>query len=260
MASAAKPKVGIFSFTGCEGCQLNILNLEAYLLDMLGSVDIVNFREAMSEKGQDYSIAFVEGSISTASDEAELKEIRATADVLIAMGACAHLGGVNSLKGLHDLNAVRATVYGDKADCFDTTPVRRLSDVVPVDYVIPGCPIDRQEFMQVLKTLLMGLEPKLPAYPCCVECKVKANVCMYDKEMSCIGPITRGGCGAICPSYGQPCDGCRGFVDEPNIGAMVAAMRAHQIPLAAIKRQLSHYNALPAAAILAQLGDDDHAL
>ena len=249
-----KPKIGVFSFTGCEGCQLNILNLEAYLLDLFDVIEIVNFREAMTEKGQDYAIAFVEGSITTPEDEKELLEIREIADVLVAIGACAHLGGVNGMKQLRDLEAQRAEVYGDKKDCFPTTEVRRVSDVVPVDLIIPGCPIDRTEFVETVKKVLMGIPPMLPTNPCCVECKSKGNVCMYDKGLSCLGPVTRGGCDAICPSYGQPCDGCRGFLETADFDAMVKAMEdEHGISTEAIIRQISHYNAVPAADLIAKL-------
>lgn len=249
-----KPKIGVFSFTGCEGCQLNILNLEAYLLDLLGVIEIVNFREAMSEKGQDYDIAFVEGSITTPEDEKELKEVREIASLLVTIGSCAHLGGVNGLKQLRDLDTQREEVYGEKMHCFETTPTRRVSDVVKVDFSIPGCPIDRNEFVATVKNVLLGIPPKLPTNPCCIECKSKGNVCMYDKGLSCLGPVTRGGCDAVCPSYGQPCDGCRGFLETADFDAMVRAMEEeHGIERSAILRQISHYNAVPAADLIEKL-------
>jgi coenzyme F420-reducing hydrogenase gamma subunit len=121
---------------------------------------------------------------------------------------------------LHPLADVRRWVYGDAADWYDTYPARPLSAVVKVDAVIPGCPIDRDEFVEVVKALLAGKKPPLPDYPICVECKLKGNVCLYHVGGDCLGPVTRAGCGAICPTYGDGCEGCRGPIPHPNRNAM----------------------------------------
>jgi len=215
-----KPKVAFFDFTSCEGCQLTVVDSLQTHPDLLDAVEIVQFREAMTEKGEDYAIAFVEGSISRASDEARLKQIRERAAVLVALGACAHLGGVNAIKNTQPLDDVRRYVYGDKAEWYETYPVRPISAVVKVDAVIPGCPIDRNEFLEVVKAVLLGKKLPIPDYPVCVECKRKENVCLFHKGGFCLGPVARAGCGAICPTYGDGCEGCRGLIPNPNDASM----------------------------------------
>ncbi len=215
-----KPKVAFFDFACCEGCQLTVIDSLQTHLDLLDAVEIVQFREAISRRDDDYAIAFVEGSITRKSDEARLKKIREQADVVVALGACAHIAGVNALKNLHPLDKASQWVYGDKADWYETDIAKPISAVVKVDAVVPGCPIDREEFIAVVKALLLGKKPPIPDYPVCVECKLKENVCLYDIGKTCLGPIARAGCGAICPTYGDGCEGCRGLIPNPNENAM----------------------------------------
>jgi len=214
-----KPRLAFFSLTCCEGCQLMVLNLEDEILDIVKAVDIVNFREAIDDRGQDYDIAFIEGSVTTNKEIEEVKHIRSKAKVLVALGACAATGGLNCLKNFHDLEEVRQTVYGEKAGWFDTIPTRPVEAVVPVDYYVRGCPISKKEFLEVTKSLLLGKKPNIPDYPVCVECKMAENVCVFDKGMVCLGPVSRAGCGAWCPSAGNKCEGCRGLIDKPNVNA-----------------------------------------
>lgn len=222
-----KPKVAFFDFTSCEGCQLTVVDSLQTHLDLLDAVEIVQFREAISEHGEDYAVAFIEGSITRESDEARLKAIREKAAVLVALGACAHLGGINAIKNLSPLADVRKYVYGDKAQWYATYAARPISAVVKVDAFIPGCPIDREEFINVVKAVLFGKKPPIPDYPMCVECKLKENVCMFDKGGFCQGPITRAGCGAICPTYGDGCEGCRGMISNPNGDSMKNMLAEH---------------------------------
>ena len=190
-------------------------------------IDIVQFREAISERGEDYQIAFIEGSCTRESDEARLKQIRQQAALVVALGTCAHLSGVNSLKSLHPLQDVRDYVYGDKAGWYDTYDARPIEAVIPVDFAIPGCPIDRDEFVACVKALLLGKKPPIPDYPVCVECKLRENSCLYTKEKVCLGPITRAGCKAICPTYGQSCEACRGVISNPNDNSMRQVLAKH---------------------------------
>jgi coenzyme F420-reducing hydrogenase gamma subunit len=223
----SKPKVAFFDFTSCEGCQLTVLDSLQTHPQLLDAVEIVQFREAMSEKGEDYMIAFVEGSLARPADEERLRGIRDQAAVLVALGACAHLGGINTIRNRQPLQQVREYVYGEKWDWFDVYESRPIGHVVKVDYFIPGCPIDRDEFLAVVTALLQGREPKLPDYPLCVECKLKENVCLFHKGKTCIGPITRAGCGAICPTYGDGCEGCRGLITNPNFNAAEDVLKEH---------------------------------
>jgi sulfhydrogenase subunit delta len=222
---ANKPKIAFFDFTSCEGCQLTVVDSLQEHPELLDVVEIVQFREAMSEKGTDYQIAFIEGACTRPDDEARLKEIREQADLVIALGACAHLGGVNAIRNRQDLPNIREYVYGDKAEWFDTYPARPISAVIPIDSVLPGCPIDRDEFLMAVSHLLQGRLPKLPDYPLCIECKLLENVCMYQRGKTCLGPITLAGCKAICPSYGDSCEGCRGIIPKPNIESLKDVLR-----------------------------------
>lgn len=240
-----KPKVAFFDFTSCEGCQLEVLNQEPLdMVDLLNAVEIVNFREAISDHGQDYEIAFIEGSISRPADEVRIKKIRRQAKLVVALGACACNGGVNAIKNKYSSEDYKKCVYGDKAhyERFDSYAVRPVSAVVKVDFEIPGCPIDRREFLSVVKSLLMGVTPKLPEYPMCVECKMNDTVCMYQRGETCMGPVTRAGCGAICPKYGDPCEGCRGYVTHPNINAQKDVLAKHGLSPDDIMKRFTLFN------------------
>jgi len=247
-----KPKVAFFDFTSCEGCQLTVVDSLQTHLDLLDAVEIVQFREAISERGEDYAVAFIEGSITRESDEARLKQIRERAAVLVALGACAHLGGVNAIKNLSPLQDVRQYVYGDKYEWFATYAARPISAVVKVDAFIPGCPIDRNEFLAVVKAVLLGKKPPIPDYPLCVECKLKENVCLYDKGGVCAGPVTRAGCGAICPTYGDSCEGCRGMISNPNRDSMQTVMTARGLSLDDIMARMTMFNAYQVQQMQAQ--------
>jgi sulfhydrogenase subunit delta len=227
MSANGKPKIAFFDFTSCEGCQLTVVDSLQTHPELLGVVDIVQFREAMTERGEDYLVAFIEGSCTRQSDEARLKEIRERAALVVALGTCAHLAGVNALKALHPLEEVRQYVYGDKASWYETYDARPIDAVIPVDFAIPGCPIDRNEFIACVKALLQGKKPPIPDYPLCVECRLKENACMFTKGSVCLGPVTRAGCGAICPSYGDSCEACRGFITNPNDTSMRDLLAKH---------------------------------
>lgn len=218
----SKPRIAIFDFACCEGCQLQFVNMEEELLDLLGVADVVEWREAMSEQSDEYDIAIIEGSITRLEDEERLKLIRSRAKILIALGACATIGGVNKLKNnFDDLDEVKKCVYGKdaKKPHLATQPTKSVAEVVDVDFCVHGCPIDRKEFTYIVRSLVMGKTPEIPDYPVCVECKANGNPCLWDEGQVCLGPIIRAGCGARCPSNGFRCFGCRGYVDNPNVEA-----------------------------------------
>ena len=238
-----RPKIAFFDFTCCEGCQLTVVDSLQDQADLLASVEIVQFREAMSEKGEDYSIAFIEGSYSRPADEARLRKIREQAAIVVALGTCAHLGGINALKRLHTLEEIRNYVYGDRAAWYDTADVQPISAVIPVDFAIPGCPIDRSEFIACVKALLLGKKPTIPDYPVCVECKLRENACLFSRNEICMGPVTRAGCSAICPSFGQPCESCRGFISNPNDAAMLELIVRNGLTTEEILSRYTLFNA-----------------
>ncbi len=220
-----RPKVAFFEFSSCEGCQLQLLNNESALLDFLALVEVVNFREAMKEKADDYEIAFVEGSI-TRSDEVErLKDIRSKAKILVALGSCACFGGVNQLKNRFSLDWVKKEVYGNSP--VETEPVRPLEDVVKVDLKIFGCPVKKEEVERIVTNIAIGKAVVHPKYPICTECKAHENICLFDLGEPCLGPITRGGCDSWCPNNRFGCWGCRGPAEDANMEQMEKIMKQY---------------------------------
>ncbi|MEA3350040.1 MAG: NADH:ubiquinone oxidoreductase [Chloroflexota bacterium] len=245
-----KVKVAFFDFASCEGCQLTIIDALQTHLDLLEMVEIVQFREAMTEKGEDYQIAFVEGSCTRECDEERLFKIRKQADLVVALGACAHTGGINALKNIQpSLQDVREYVYADKADWYETYPTRPISAVIDVNAFIPGCPIDRGEFVKVVKNVLLGKRPGIPDYPVCVECKLKENVCLLLEGKPCLGPVIRAGCDAICPTYGEGCEGCRGLIPNPNENAMKDVLDEAGLSIEEIMARFTMFNAYNAHQI-----------
>ena len=220
----SKPKIGIFDFSCCEGCQLQIVNMEGEILDLLALVDPVEWREAMSDKSDHYDIALIEGSITRSFRFCV--QIRESADHVIAIGACATIGGVNKLQNTFPLQDMRKMVYGDAANMphLASARVKAIHELIKVDYQVHGCPIDAHELAQVMRSLLAGKKPVMPDYPVCVECKMKENRCRYEYGEVCLGPVTRAGCDARCPSNGFWCFGCRGYVSEPNLKAAASVM------------------------------------
>lgn len=245
---SAKPKVAFFDFACCEGCQLQIANLEEQVVGLAELVDVVEFREVMTGKAPEYDIAFIEGSITREADEARLKDIRERSKMLVAYGQCAVTGGVNRLKNnWKNMDDVKKEVYGDKYNMphLDTYPTKAISEVVKVDFAIPGCPVNRDEFLRVVKELLLGRIPRLPNYPVCVDCKIKENACLFDFSIICLGPLARAGCGAICPSNGVACDACRGTVDNPNKNAMHEILEKYNYSIDEIKRTINIFGVDP---------------
>ena len=230
-----KPRVAFFDFASCEGCQLQVVNLEEAVIDLIGIVDVVSFREAMKEHSNDYDIAFIEGSIARPMDEKRLKEIRSQAKILVAFGACACIGGINALRNQFSVNNVKKIVYGD-ADIknnpyFEAFPTKAVDEVVKVDYYVRGCPVDRDELAKVITALVLGKKPEIPNYPLCVECKKKENVCVFEEGEFCLGPVVRAGCGAICPTNKSGCEGCRGLLDDPNTNAELEVLHKYGLTL-----------------------------
>ena len=209
-----RPRIAVFDFTCCEGCELQLANKEETLLDFLAAVEVVEFREISSAKGGEYDIAFIEGAISRGDEIDRLLKIRQRAATLVELGTCACFGGVNRLKNAFDLNAANREVYGDQPK--ETLPVRAVHELVPVDFSIPGCPVSKAEVERIVQHLVWDVPFTFPAYPVCLECKQRYTVCVMDKGQLCLGPITKAGCDAPCPASGLGCWGCRGPAEEPN--------------------------------------------
>ena len=211
-----KPKLGIFSLTGCGGDQLQILNMEDQLLDLLSRFDIVDFQEGSShkEKGP-MDIAFIEGTVSTEHDLTKLHEIRNRSKVLIALGNCAIEGCIQAMRnGETSLKERLIDVYGVSEDFFDAKLSKPITDYVQVEFSIPGCPIEKEETLRAITSILNGDNPPYYSYPVCVECKLNEYPCLITEEgKPCLGPVIRAGCNARCPYLGVDCIGCRGPVE-----------------------------------------------
>jgi coenzyme F420-reducing hydrogenase gamma subunit len=241
-----KPKVAFFDFSSCEGCQLQIADLEEEILDLISIVDVVSFREVMKEHSDDYDIAIIEGSIMRPMDELRLRKIRNQAKIVIALGACATIGGINKIRNQWSPKEVLKEVYGN-ADInhnkyFEVFETKAIDEVVKVDYYIHGCPINRDEFKHVITSLALGKKPDIPTYPVCVECKKNENICLFEQGKFCLGPITRAGCNSICPSNGSPCDGCRGILQKPDIDCIIDLLEKYDLTYEELTDRCTMYN------------------
>jgi len=242
MKKQSKPKVAFFDFTDCEGCQLQFANMGETFLELTELIDIVNFREIMSEDNQDYDIAIVEGSISTDNDVKCIKKIREKANLIVALGSCATIGGVNGIKNRTPLEVVKQRVYGDKQDTVNTITTIPVHKVVKVDYFIHGCPVYIPEVLNVIKCILMGKPYVVPNYAVCVECKMNENVCRYEKDEECMGPVTRAGCNSWCINNGNRCYGCRGLVENPAADGARDILLKYGLKLEDILKHFTLYN------------------
>lgn len=236
-----KPRIGVFDFTCCEGCELQLANKEDTLVDFLSLVDVVNFRQISSDKSDDYDIAFIEGAISRKDEIKRLRQIRARAKVLVAYGSCACFGGVNLIKNNFPIKDVVREVYGDER--VETLKVRRVRDVVRVDLEIPGCPVSKEEVERIVVDIVTGADVKLPEYPVCLECKQNGNICVLDLGRLCLGPITRAGCGTPCPAGRVGCLGCRGPAPEANYDSFKEILFDHGFAEHEIREKLGFFGA-----------------
>jgi len=223
---APRPKVAFFELSSCEGCQLQLLNNEATLIEFLSLFEIVRFREVMTGGSDDYEIAFVEGSVTRPNEVERLHGIRERAGVLVAFGSCACFGGVNQLKNrFNDLEWVKKTVYGDHL--VETSEARPLKDFVTVDLEIFGCPVKKEEVERIITDLVIGKTVVHPKYPVCMECKANENVCLFDLGEPCLGPVARAGCDSWCPNNRSGCWGCRGPCESPNMARLEEVMKTY---------------------------------
>ena len=218
LRAVAKPKVAVFKFSSCDGCQLSILDCEEELLSLAETVEFAFFAEASSEyRPGPYDIAFIEGSVSTPEEVERTKEVRSATRYFIAFGACATAGGLQALRNFASADKMEATVYPHPEYLPILATSTPHSAHVQVDFEIQGCPPNRHQILDVVSQLLLGRKPRLPEYSVCMECKRKGNVCvLVARELPCMGPVTHDGCGALCPTYDRACYGCFGPMDDPK--------------------------------------------
>jgi coenzyme F420-reducing hydrogenase gamma subunit len=222
MARRRKPKLAVWKFASCDGCQLSLLDCEDELLAVAGEIEIAQFLEASraTVKGP-YDLSLVEGSVTTPHDAERIRAVRAMSRHLVTIGACATAGGIQALRNSQNVKEFLAVVYArpEYIETLETsTPI---SAHVRVDFELQGCPINKQQLLEVITAFLAGRKPGIPAHSVCVECKQRGNVCvMVARGTPCLGPITHAGCGALCPSYHRGCYGCYGPQETPNTASL----------------------------------------
>lgn len=217
-----RPKLAIFKFSSCDGCQLSLLNLEDELLTLVGAVEVAHFLEARSRVlPPPYDVGLVEGSISTPQEEARIRQVRRDCRWLVAIGACATSGGIQALRNWADTGAYTAAVYARPEYIKTLETATPIAAHVFVDFELRGCPVNPQQLLELISALLMGRKPNIPTCSVCVECKRQDVPCvLVAHRQPCLGPITQGGCGALCPAAGRACYGCFGPAEHPNVRSL----------------------------------------
>ncbi len=222
-----KPRIGVFKFASCDGCQLSLLDAEDELLAVVGAVEIAYFPEASRaiSKGP-FDIALVEGSITTHHDAERIQQVRRQSKTLITIGACATAGGIQALRNWRDVDEFIRIVYATPQFISTLKLSTPIAEHVPVDFELRGCPINKYQLLELIIATLIGRKPNIPTYSVCLECKRHANVCVaVAKGIACLGPVTQAGCGALCPAFDRGCYGCYGPMESPNTASLTKQLR-----------------------------------
>ena len=224
MAAPRKPRLAVWKFASCDGCQLTLLSCERELLTLAGEVEIASFLEASRAAGPGpYDLSLVEGSITTAHDAERIQHVRRVSKVLVTIGACATAGGIQALRNFADIKEYTAAVYARPEYIATLATSTPIAHHVRVDFELQGCPINKAQLLEVIRAFTAGRRPSIPAHSVCVECKRRGTVCvMVARGTPCLGPVTHAGCGAICPAYDRGCYGCYGPMETPNTSSLAA--------------------------------------
>jgi sulfhydrogenase subunit delta len=242
---AARPRLAVYKFASCDGCQLSLLDCEDELLAVAAAVEIADFREASSAVlPGPFDLAIVEGSVTTPHDAELVRGIRAQARVLVTIGACATAGGIQALRNFGDVAEFARAVYAHPEYIATLATSTPIAAHVPVDFELRGCPINKGQLLEVVGAFLTGRAPNLPSESVCTECKRRGTVCVVvAKGMPCLGPVTHAGCGAICPSYARGCYGCFGPQDTPNAPSLTRRLRELGLSSPELVRVFRTFNA-----------------
>ena len=216
------PKLAVYKFASCDGCQLSLLDLEDELLAVAGAIQIANFPEASREViDGPYELTLVEGSITTPHDAERLQAVRAESKFLVTIGACATAGGIQALRNWGDVQEFTNYVYANSDYIETLSTSTAIADHVDVDFELRGCPVSKYQLLEVVAAFLQGRKPNVPTYSVCVECKLKGNPCILVAHGTpCLGPVTQAGCDALCPTYDRGCFGCYGPMESPNTASL----------------------------------------
>ena len=222
MAKIKKPKIAVWKFASCDGCQLSLLDCEDELLAVVGAVDIAYFPEASRRMlPGPYDVSLVEGSITTPHDAERIHKVRRISRYLVTIGACATAGGIQALRNFKDVNEFISAVYAHPEYIETLNKSTPIADHITVDFELRGCPINKYQLVELISALLNSRRPNIPTYSVCLECKRRGNTCvMVAGGIPCLGPVTQAGCGAICPAYDRGCYSCFGPKETPNIDSL----------------------------------------
>lgn len=237
MAEVRRPKLAVWKFSSCDGCQLSLLDCEDELLAVAGAVEIAYFLEAtrVEIKGP-YDVSLVEGSITTPHDVERIRKIRKQSKALITIGACATAGGIQALKNFRDVDGFIKAVYAHPEFIDTLATSTAIQDHVPVDFELRGCPVNKYQLLEVLNAFLNGRKPVVPTHSQCVECKMAGTVCVTVAHGTpCLGPVTQAGCGNLCPGHDRGCYGCFGPKEAPN----TASLAKHMLELGMERRDVA---------------------
>lgn len=240
-----KPKLAVWKFASCDGCQLSLLDCEDELLALAGEVEIAQFLEASSAVGKGpYDLSLVEGSITTAHDAERIHAVRRASRRLVTIGACATAGGIQALRNFADVRDFVAAVYATPQFISTLDRSTPIGAHVAVDYELRGCPVNKHQLLEVVSAFLHERRPAIPAHSVCIECKLRGNVCvMVAHGTPCLGPVTHAGCGAICPSYHRGCYACFGPVESANTRSLAGWLGAHGASGPELVRAFRSFNA-----------------
>jgi sulfhydrogenase subunit delta len=242
---SARPKLAVWKFASCDGCQLTLLDCEDELLSIAGEVEIAYFLEATSGSVEGpYDLSLVEGSITTAEDAERIQRVRSASKALVTIGACATAGGIQALRNFGDVEEFTRVVYASPQYISTLETSTPISANVRVDFELRGCPIDKRQLLEVLSAFLRGRRPQISSASVCTECKRRGNVCvMVAHGTPCLGPVTHAGCGALCPTYNRGCYGCFGPMEAPNTVSLTRQLHVLGVTDRGIERVFRTFNA-----------------
>ena len=245
MADQSRPKLAVWKFASCDGCQLTLLNCEDELIPLAGEVEIAYFPEATRAIVEGpYDVSLVEGSVTTDADAERIHEVRRVSRRLITIGACATSGGIQALRNFSDVAEYRSVVYAHPEYVQTLARSTPIAAHVTVDFELHGCPIDSRQLLEVLAAAVQDRRPRIPSYSVCVECKRRGAVCVAVAHGTpCLGPVTQAGCGALCPAYARGCYGCFGPQDTPNTQSLADRLRVQGMTEPNILRFFRSFNA-----------------
>jgi coenzyme F420-reducing hydrogenase gamma subunit len=240
-----KPRLGVFKFASCDGCQLSLLDCEDELLAVAGAVEIAYFLEATRRPlAGEFDLSLVEGSISSPEQLAQIQDVRRRSRFLVTIGACATAGGIQALRNWGHVREYLQVVYARPEYIQTLATSTPIAEHVPVDFELRGCPINKHQLVEVIAAFLAGRRPNVPNHAVCVECKRAGIVCvMVAQGIPCLGPITHAGCGALCPNYDRGCYGCYGPAKQPNVASLVRQLHHLGVPAETTQRLLHTFNA-----------------